>query len=246
VSEERWRVLHAVDIVKDYGDLLALDGVSIEVSEGERVVLVGPNGSGKSTLVRIASGLLEATSGTVEVVGVEPGSIQARRQVSFIPDAPVLYDDLSVLEHLEYVARLHGVDHWRSRADELLSRLGLADRADDLPARFSRGLRQKTAIAVALVRPASLLLVDEPFVGLDAPGRMALIELLDEAALAGAAVVVATHQLDLAARADRAIGLRDGRKVHDGAITPAVLSELTDDPLAAERLDEARRRATPD
>lgn len=150
------------------------------------------------------------------VCGSPAGSMRARATVSCISDAPVLYDDLSVLEHLEYVARLHGVADWQGRGEDLLGLLGLEARADDLPSGFSRGLRQKTAIAVAFVRPFDVLLVDEPFVGIDTSGRGALTEPLRAAAAAGAAVVVATHQLDYAARAGRCIELRDGQVVHDG------------------------------
>jgi ABC-type multidrug transport system ATPase subunit len=98
----------------------------------------------------------------------------------------------------------------------LLPDLGLAGRADDLPSRFSRGLRQKTAIVLGLIRPFGLLLIDEPFVGLDPPGREALIELMDDAASSGATVVVATHQLEYVTKAQRCVALRDGSVVYDG------------------------------
>ena len=213
-------------LTKDYGDLLALDGVSIDIGAGERVVLVGPNGSGKSTLLRVVAGLLEPSDGTVSVADSQPGSIEARAAVAYVPDEPVLYDDLSVMEHLEYVARLHGAADWEDRARELLDALGLGARGDDLPSRFSRGLRQKTAIAMAFVRPFEVLLVDEPFVGLDAAGRVVLPELMDSAARDGASVVVATHELEYASRAPRCIVLRDGRVVSDGAASKESLAAL--------------------
>ena len=222
------------DLVKDYGDLRALDRVSLTIHAGEKVVLVGPNGSGKTTLIRIASGLLEPSEGEVLVCGDPAGSLTARAAVSYIPDAPVLYDDLSVREHLEYVARLHGVAEWEPRAHELLGVLGLRARADDLPSTFSRGLRQKTAIAVAFVRPFDVLLVDEPFVGIDVAGRDALRTLLDTAAGEGAAVIVATHQLDYAASAGRCLGFRDGRVESDGPYSGRVAAELVDEPDAPE------------
>ena len=110
--------------------------------------------------------------------------------------------------------------------DELLDRLGLRDRADDLPARFSRGLRQRTSIALGLVRPFELLLVDEPFVGLDASGKAALLTILDELHDDGAALVVATHDPTFVERVDRCIALRDGRVIHDGPATPDEVIEL--------------------
>jgi ABC-2 type transport system ATP-binding protein len=146
---------------------------------------------------------------------------------STFPDDPVLYDDLSVWEHAEYVARLHQSDEWEPLGEELLHRLGLAERRDDLPSRFSRGLRQKTSLLLGLLRPAELLLIDEPFVGLDAPGQTTLVELLEEVVAAGVTAVVSSHQLDLADRASRCLGLRDGQLVHDGPASRAIVHELT-------------------
>jgi ABC-2 type transport system ATP-binding protein len=184
------------------------------------VALVGHNGSGKSTFLGMAAGLLELSDGSIEVAGAPAGASAARASVSFIPDDPVLYDDLSVREHLAYVAALHGVDAAVDAFDDLLDRIGLLHRADDLPARFSRGLRQKTSIALGLVRPLDVLLVDEPFVGLDAPGRQALLELLDQTHRDGATVVVATHDPLYVERVDRCVALRDGELIHDGPATP--------------------------
>lgn len=209
-------VLHTEGLAKDYGDGLGLQPFDLEAGAGELVVLVGPNGAGKSTLLRLIAGLLEPTAGTVHVAGQPAGSLEARAATSWVPDAPVLYDDLSVEEHLEYVARLHGTKGWEERADSLLGTLNLSHRASDLPVRFSRGLRQKTSLAVGLVRPFQLLLIDEPFVGLDLPAQAALVELLTELAGTGATVVVSTHQLDLADRATRCVGLRDGECSYDG------------------------------
>jgi ABC-type multidrug transport system ATPase subunit len=124
------------------------------------------------------------------------------------------------------VARLHGAGDWVDRGWEVLERLGLEERAEDLPSRFSRGLRQKTAIALGLCRPFQVLLVDEPFVGLDAPGKEALLSLLDEEAQRGASLIVATHSLDFVAHADRCLGLRDGGLAYDGPATAATVQRL--------------------
>lgn len=208
--------LVAQGLTKAYGDLVALEPTDLMIPEGQRVVLVGHNGSGKTTLLRLVAGLLEPSGGDVEIFGAPAGSLDARAALSYLPDNPVLYDDLSVLEHIEYTCRLHGAEDWEPRAVGLLEDLGLTARADDLPSRFSRGLRQKTAIALALIRPFGLLLVDEPFVGLDPAGRQAFVELLDDASQSGAAVVVATHQLEYVSRAERCVALRDGAVVYDG------------------------------
>ena len=208
--------LHVDDVSKTYGDAPALNPISIDIAKGERVALIGHNGSGKTTLIRIAAGLLDATSGTVRLNGHDAGSLPARASLSFIADQPTFYDDLTLWEHLEYVARLHGVDEWEQTAADLLGHLGLYDRADDMPNRFSRGLKQKSAIALGFIRPFDLLLVDEPFVGLDASGKEALLELLADASENGATVVVATHELSFVHTVERIIALRDGRLVYDG------------------------------
>jgi ABC-2 type transport system ATP-binding protein len=215
-SHDVVNALEAVGLTKTYGDLVALEQLDFVVREGERVVLVGHNGSGKTTLLRMAAGLLEPSAGEIRIVGMPAGSLDARAAVSYLPDNPVLYDDLSVLEHIEYICRLHEAEAWQERAVGLLAEMHLSERADDLPSRFSRGLRQKTAIVLGLIRPFSVLLVDEPFVGLDPPGRSAFIDLLDDAHASGATVVVATHQLDYVQRAERVVALRDGAVVYDG------------------------------
>jgi ABC-type multidrug transport system ATPase subunit len=219
-------MLELAGVTKDYGDLVALRPCDLSVASGQAVALVGHNGSGKSTLLRIVAGLLDATAGTITIGGEPAGSSPARAAASFVPDDPVLYDDLSVREHLEYVSAIHGAPVAAEELEGLADRLGLGDRIDDLPARFSRGLRQKAGIAVGLVRPFSLLLVDEPFVGLDASGRAALVELLDEAHAGGATLVIATHEPSFVERVDRCVALRDGAVIHDGPASPADVAEL--------------------
>jgi ABC-type multidrug transport system ATPase subunit len=208
--------LDAFAVTKTYGDLPALAPLDLRVMPGESVVLVGHNGSGKTTFLRMASGLLDPSEGTVDVAGHIAGSLGARAACSYLADNPTFYDDLSVWEHLEYVARLHGRSDWEQDAADLLGVLGLYHRADDLPVTFSRGLRQKTAIALGLIRPFDVLLVDEPFVGLDASGKAALLELFDEYRAKGTTLVVATHELEFVHRVSRCVALRDGSLVYDG------------------------------
>jgi ABC-type multidrug transport system ATPase subunit len=213
-------VLVASGATKSYGDLIALTPIDLTIRRGELVALVGHNGSGKSTFLRLAAGLLELTEGTIDIAEAPAGTSAARAATSFVPDDPVLYDDLSVREHLAYVAALHGVSATADELDAIAERLGLLPRADDLPARFSRGLRQKTSIALGIVRPFDLLLVDEPFVGLDATGKIALLELFEELHRDGRTIVVATHDVQFVERVTRCVALRDGEIVHDGAATP--------------------------
>ena len=213
-------------LTKTYDELAALSEFSFTARAGDLVALVGHNGSGKSTFLRLAAGLLEPTDGQVRISGAPAGSLDARAELSFIPDEPVLYDDLSVREHVEYIGRLHGYDEWPDRADDLIDALGLTTRADDLPSRFSRGLRQKTSLVLGLVRPFSVLMIDEPFVGLDPAGQHALTELLIETAAAGACVIVATHQLEFLEHASRCLGLRDGEVAFSGAVDLAKVRSL--------------------
>jgi ABC-type multidrug transport system ATPase subunit len=218
-------VLIARDLSRGYGDFLALDSFQVELSPGQLVALVGPNGAGKTTFLTIAAGLLEPTAGTLQVEGAAAGSIAARGAVSYLPDTPVFYDDLSLAEHLEYVATLHGVSDDGARSHQLLERLGLGEWGDSLPSEFSHGMRQKASIALALVRPFSLLLADEPFDGLDPSSRDTLFQLLGEAREAGAAVVVSTHRRDVVGSADRCLALRDGKLAYDGPPGAEALAE---------------------
>ena len=213
--------LIATQVAKDYGDGPALYPLTLRVEDHDMVALIGHNGSGKTTFLRMAAGLLEPASGSITIFGQAPGSMEARAKLSYLADTPTFYDDLSVWEHLEYTARLHNMENWEQKAADLLGALGLYDRADDLPTRFSRGLKQKAAIAIAFIRPFELMLVDEPFVGLDADGKEALLGLFDQASADGATLVVATHELSFVSRAARTIALRDGALVFDGESSQA-------------------------
>jgi ABC-type multidrug transport system ATPase subunit len=209
-------LLVATELRREYNDVEAFAAPSIELGAGELVALVGPNGAGKSTFLKLTAGLLEPTGGQVAVGGAPAGSLAARAATAYVPDIPVLYDDLSLREQLEYVAALHGVSDWEPRADVLLDQLGLSERGDDLPSTFSRGMRQKASLALAFVRPFELLLADEPFDGLDPRSRTALVELIGDAAAAGASAIVSTHRADFLDRATRCIVLQDGQVGYDG------------------------------
>lgn len=218
--------LDVSELRREYGRLVALEGLSFALAPGECIALIGANGSGKSTAVGLIAGLLTPSDGSVRVCGHdphrEPGAEHARAATALVPDAPLLYQDLSVHQHLELVAIAHGsggadgdVD---ARIDDLTERLGLDPWRDRLPHELSRGMRQKTQLACSLIRPAELLLLDEPVVGLDPPSQTLLRELLLERKRAGVAVLFTTHQLRFAhGIADRAIVLEEGAVVDDGA-----------------------------
>jgi ABC-2 type transport system ATP-binding protein len=225
-------VLGAHGVSREYEGFIALKPLEISVGAGESVALIGPNGAGKTTLLTLVAGLLEPTSGGIQVAGAKAGSIEARRAVSYLPDQPVFYDDLSLGEHLEYIAGLHEAEEAAAQARELLDRLGMADWSERLPAEFSRGMRQKASIALALVRPFQLLLADEPFDGLDPPSREVLFDLLAQSRAAGAATIVSTHRPDVIEVADRCLALRDGELVYDG---PPASDEIAEFFTAARR-----------
>jgi ABC-2 type transport system ATP-binding protein len=220
------KVLQGRGVGHDYDELVAVESLDVEISAGELVALVGPNGAGKSTLLAIAAGLLEPSHGVMLIRGFTAGSIEARAATSYIPDTPVLYEDLSLDEHLEYVARLHGADDWPSRGASLLQRLGLEEWGENLPSQFSHGMRQKASIAVGLIRPFTVLLADEPFDGLDPPSRTALVALLKEVTADGGSVIVSTHRTEILDFADRCLVLYDGELTYDGPPDPSVLMDF--------------------
>jgi ABC-type multidrug transport system ATPase subunit len=215
--------LETAALGRSFGRLVALAGLDLSVAAGECVAVIGANGSGKSTAVRTIAGLLEPSEGSVRVCGLdphrEPEAERARAALALVPDSPLLYDDLTVRQHLELVTLSHGVadDEVDERITSLLARLSLAPREDFLPRELSRGMRQKTQLACALIRPAAVLVLDEPVVGLDPPSQALLYELLSESKRAGKAVLLTTHQMAFAdGLADRAVLLAEGEVADEG------------------------------
>jgi ABC-2 type transport system ATP-binding protein len=211
-------VLQLRGLRRTYGEVVALDQLDLEVAHGECVALVGHNGSGKTTTLRLVAGLLEPTNGDVIVAGDNLRLDRARAALAFVPDNPLLYGDLTVREHLELIGLAHGMGGGLdNRVTGLLDRLDLTGRQEFLPGQLSRGLRQKTQLACALVRPFHVIVLDEPVVGLDPPSQQTLHELLHKAKQDGAAILLSTHQLPFAAGlADRAVVLHEGRVVEEG------------------------------
>ncbi len=217
-------VLVANGLRREYDGLIAVAPLQLQVLPGELIALVGANGAGKTTLLTIAAGLVEPSHGTIHICGAPAGSSTARARTSYIPDTPVFYQDLSLNEHLEYVARLHGAGDWVSRASQLLEQLGLEQWGNTLPTQFSRGMRQKASIALGFIRPFALLLADEPFDGLDPPSQTVLVDMLRTASDSGAAVVVSTHRTEVADFSSRCIALHDGQLVYDGPPDRSVIA----------------------
>jgi ABC-2 type transport system ATP-binding protein len=213
--------LQLVDLSRRFDDVVALDGVSFDVDEGSMVGFVGPNGAGKTTAMRIVLGVLEADGGEVRWRGrVVDGT--ARRRFGYIPEERGLYPKMRVLEQLVYLARLHGVGRAaaRSRAIEILETLGVAGRSKDRVESLSLGNQQRVQLAAALVHEPDVLVLDEPFSGLDPVGADVLIEVLDrERRTRGVPIVFSSHQLELVERVcDRVAMIVRGRIVTEGGI----------------------------
>ena len=204
------------DLSRNFGRRRALTRVSLDCRSGEIVGLLGPNGAGKSTLLAILSTLAIPSSGEVLYGGRTAKHIGApvRSRIGVLSHDLHLYSELTALENLVFFARLYGVSNPATVAADALRRARLDDRGHDVVSGFSRGMRQRLALERALLHNPRLLLLDEPFTGLDDASTMALIERLRELRSAGCIMLVATHDLDVGeAVLDRAVILHDGRLI---------------------------------
>lgn len=210
------------DLVKRF-ERPAVDGLNLTIRRGELYALLGANGAGKTTTLRMVAGLLDSDSGSISIDGVDIARdpIAAKRVVAWLPDEPLLYDRLTPREYLQFVAGLWSVPpaEATARGGELLRLLGLWDHRDERCEGFSRGMRQKTVLAGALLREPRLLILDEPLTGLDAAAARLVKDLLKERVARGATVILTTHILDVAERmADRIGIIRSGRLVAEGTL----------------------------
>ena len=212
-----------LEVTQVYDGRPALSNVSMEVRAGEVLGLLGPNGAGKTTAVRVLCGLLVPTSGTARIDGhdVRTEPLAARRRLAFVPDGAPLYVNLSPRQHLELVGRLHGVDPstLKAESERLIEALDLGDRIDDPVGAFSHGMRQKTALACAILPRPALLVLDEPLSGLDAPTTAVVKEILRAWADDGGAVLYTSHLLDVVERVcDRMAIVHQGELVALGTL----------------------------
>lgn len=214
------RVLAVADLHQRFGELVALDGVGFDVGEGEIVGIVGRNGAGKTTTMRAVMGILSPDGGTVAWNGHAVGEAD-RLRFGYMPEERGLYPQMQLLEQIVYFARLHGLDP-RAAADAgrgWLERLGLGDRVEEKLIALSHGNQQRVQLAVALVHEPKLLVLDEPFAGLDPDAVDSLSDVLFERAAAGTAVLFSSHQLELVERiCRRVVILESGRVLAAGTL----------------------------
>jgi len=204
-------MIETKNLTRHYGQLVAVQDLDLEVRAGELFGFLGPNGAGKTTTLRMLIGLLRPTSGTARVAGhdVQLASRQAKRATGYLPDAPYLYDKLTGREHLGFVGGLYGLTDGavESRVARLLALVELQDRAGDLIETYSHGMRQRLALAAALIHEPDVLLMDEPFSGLDPRSTLRVKEVLQTLAGRGATVLLSTHTLEIAERICDRVGI---------------------------------------
>ena len=205
------------DLVKSYGGVRAVDHLSLSLEPGQLYALLGPNGAGKTTTLRIVAGLLAPDSGSVTISGIDSlaDPIAAKRITAWLPDEPMVYDALNVEEYLAFMAGLWQVPRAlaEQRAEELLTLLDLWDVRRQRIGGFSRGMKQKAALAGALIHDPKLLILDEPLTGLDASAARQVKRMLSDRARQGCTVVMTTHILDVAERMADRIGIIAGGRL---------------------------------
>ena len=202
---------------------VAVDDLDLAVRAGELYALLGPNGAGKTTTLRMVAGLQRPDAGSIRVFGVDAiaDPIAAKRIIAWLPDEPLLYDKLNPMEYLEFVAGLWSVDPpaAMARAEELLRWLDLWEQRGARCETFSRGMKQKVALAGALIHEPQLLILDEPLTGLDAGASRQVKDLLTARVAAGCTIILTTHILEVAERlADRIGIIRGGRLIAQGTL----------------------------
>jgi ABC-type multidrug transport system ATPase subunit len=212
-------VVEFVDVRLAFGRTVALDGLDLDAPAGEVTVLLGPNGAGKTTAIRVATGALRPTSGTVRVFGLDPtgpDGEEVRRRCGVVAAKPALYDRLSGRDNLKYSAALY--DAPAARIDEAAARFGIEHALDLRVGGYSTGMKTRLALARAILHDPELLLLDEPTSGLDPESADAVLTLIDELAASGKAVVMCTHLLiEAEGLADRVVMVEAGRSLAAGA-----------------------------
>jgi len=216
-------------LVRSFGHTYALQGVDLEVAEGEFLTIVGPNGAGKTTLLRILATLLKPTSGLVRIDGLDLGSggTEIRRRIGFVSHRPLLYGNLTVEENLHFYGRIYDVHPLEERVEMLVNLVGLEGRRHDPARTLSRGMQNRLSIARAIIHAPPLLLLDEPYTGLDQRATEMLRQLLQDISTESHTVVMTTHNLERGLElCDRLAILTGGRIVHQAEKASLTLADL--------------------
>lgn len=205
-------------LVKQFGKQRAIDHLEMAIGAGETFGLIGPNGSGKTTLIRLLVGLVQPTSGTIRVLGERVPSQRVMRQLGYMTQLSALYLDLTARENLRFFASIYGLrgKERDTRILEMLERVDLAERANDVVSMFSGGMRQRLSLACALVHRPRLALLDEPTVGVDPELRRSFWDYFHQLNQEGVTIIVSTHHLDEAARCTRLGLMRFGKLLAHG------------------------------
>lgn len=215
--------LALANLVKRYGSVNAVDGLTLTVKQGLFFGFLGPNGAGKTTTVKMLTGLAQPDSGSIEVLGMHlpEQSLEIRRQIGIVPDDSLLFDYLTGAEYLEFVARLYETPKpvAKARAGELLELFELADDRRKLIGEYSKGMRKRVAMAAALIHRPRLFIMDEPFEGVDAVGARLMKDILLAQVRHGATVFLTSHVLDVVERiCDEIAIVKGGRVVAQGTV----------------------------
>jgi ABC-2 type transport system ATP-binding protein len=233
------------NLTKNYGDLTALDSLSLEIPEGEFFAFLGPNAAGKTTTIKLLTGLLRPTSGTAYICGhnIEREYIKAKSLISYIPDFPFLYDKLTGREFLDFVVQLypeHGGPEQAALRDELLHQFGLEAQQHHLIENYSHGMRQKVVFAAALLHKPRVMIIDEPMVGLDPHSVRIVKDILKTRSKEGVTIFLSTHTLSVAEELADRIGIIDrGRLIAMGTV-----SELSESAGIKGKLEDVFLRLT--
>ena len=188
-------MLSVNNVTKKYGKVIANENISLQIADGQIAVLLGPNGAGKSTIIKSIIGFLKY-QGSVTVDGLLNKSIEAKRIMGYIPEIPSLYPNLTVDEHMEFVARAYKLDNYKEYKEELLRRFELDDKKKKFGDELSKGMQQKLSICCSLLPKPKLILFDEPMIGLDPHAIKELKSMLLELKQQGASILVSTHMID--------------------------------------------------
>ncbi len=204
-------MLDVSHVTKKYGKVLACDDVSFHLDPGSMTVLLGPNGAGKSTIMKAIIGFLKY-EGTIQVKGLPNKSTDARRILGYVPEMPSLYPNLTVSEHMEFIARAYKLENYKSRIEELFERFELSDKRKKFGDELSKGMQQKLNICLGLLPDPQVLLLDEPMIGLDPHAIKELKGLIEQMQRQGKTILTSTHIIDSVDMLwDRTIIMQNGR-----------------------------------